>query len=142
MNAPRTEPTQTAKARRQSLLSELMTGRKIPAWEMTQLAGLQYSARIHELRWNEGGCVRPDCPRGLEHGLNIVNDNPDPRHPDSTIFRLADGHWTKPVRISSKAGRRIRTEVRAAIARDDAREVRRPPATLFGDICPDRSYRE
>lgn len=136
------QPTLTAKAKRNALLRELRTGRKIPCYEMVSIAGLQYNRCVHELRWNVGGCVRPGCPKGLEYGLNIQNDNPDPRHPDRTVFWLAEGHWTKPFRINSKANRRVVREVRAAIYRDDALEARRPASTLFGDISPERSYRE
>jgi hypothetical protein len=135
-------PTPTAKSRREALLRELRTGRKIPAYEMSQLAGPQYNRAIHELRWNVNGCVRPDCPKGLEFGLNIQNNNPDPRRPDHTDFWLADGHWRKPVRAGSKATRWISREVRDAIARDSALEERRNTATPFGDISPDRSYAE
>jgi hypothetical protein len=99
---------------------------------MVKLAGLQYSRAVHELRWNVHGCVRPDCPKGLEYGLNILNDNPDPRHPDHTVFWLAEGHWTKPVRVGSKAGSRINPELQAAIDRDDTLEERRFSATQFG----------
>lgn len=139
---PEAQPTSTAKAKRNALLRELRTGRRIPAYEMVSIAGLQYNGATHELRWNVGGCVRPDCPKGLEYGLNIQNDNPDPKRPDHTVFWLAPGHWTKPVRIGSKTNRRIVREVNAAIYRDDALEARRPAATLFGDISPERSYRE
>ena len=137
-----TQPTSTAKAKRCALLSELRTGRRIPVYEMVSIAGLQYGRAVHELRWNVNGCVHPDCPKGLEYGLNIRNDNPDPRHSDRTVFWLEPGHWTKPVRIGSKANRRIAREVNAAIYRNDALEARRPAATLFGDISPDRSYVE
>jgi hypothetical protein len=109
---------------------------------MVSIAGLQYNRAVHELRWNIGGCVRPDYPKGLEYGLNIQNDNPDPQHPDHTVFWLAPGCWRKPVRVGSKATNRVTQEARAAIDRDDALEARRPAATLFGDISPDRSYAE
>jgi hypothetical protein len=92
---------------------------------MIQLAGLQYSRAVHELRWNVNGCVRLGYPKGLEHGLNIQNDNPDPKRPDHTVFWLAPGHWTKPVRVGSKATRKITGAVRATIERDDALEDRR-----------------
>lgn len=133
-----TEPTSTSGAKRDELLRELRAGRKIPCYEMPSIAGYQYNRCVHELRWNVGGCVRPDCPKGLEYGLNIRNDDPDPRHPDHTVFWLAPGHWTKPVRVSSKAHHRVVHAVIAAIDRDDAMEARRPAATLFGDISPDR----
>jgi hypothetical protein len=135
-----TQPTATAKAKRHALLRELKTGRKIPAYEMVSIAGLQYNRAVHELRWNIGSCVCPNSPKGLEYGLNVQNDNPDPKHPDHTVFWLAPGHWTKLVRVGSKTNSRVVHEVRAAIDRDDAREARRPAATLFGDISPDRSY--
>ena len=123
------QPTSTAKAKRDALLRELRTGRKIRCYEMVSIAGLQYNRAVHELRWNIGGCIRPDCPEGVEYGLNVRNDNPDPRHPDHTIFWLAPGCWTKPVRVRSKANSRIAHEVSAAIDRDDALEARRLAAT-------------
>jgi hypothetical protein len=45
--------------------------------------------------------------------------------PDHTVFWLAPGCWTKPVRVRSKANSRIAHEVSAAIDRDDALEARR-----------------
>jgi hypothetical protein len=136
------QPTSSASAKRHLLLRELRTGRKIPAYEMVSIAGLQYNRAVHELRWNIGGCVTPDFPRGLGYGLNIQNDNPNPKRPDHTVFWMAPGHWTKPVRVGSKTTRRVVREVRAAIDRCDAVEARRPAATLFGDLSPDRSYVE
>lgn len=141
------QPTSTAKAKREALLRELKTGRRIPAYEMVSIAGLQYNRAVHELRWNVNGCVQPDCPKGLKHGLNIQNDNPDPKRPDHTVFWLAEGHWTKPPRTNSKAGRRVIDEVRAAIERDSAREERQAiraagSGLLFGDLTRDRSYAE
>jgi hypothetical protein len=133
--------TSTAHAKREALLRELRTGRKIPCYEMVSIAGLQYNRAVHELRWNVGGCASPDYPKGIEFGLNIQND-PVPEHPDHTVFWLAPGHWTKPVRAISPAYRRVIREVRAAIDRDEVLEGRRPAATLFGDISRDRSYAE
>jgi hypothetical protein len=135
------QPTATAKAKRDALLRELRTGRKIPCYEMVSLAGLQYGRAVHEIRWNIGGCVQPDCPKGLAYGLNIQNDNPDPTRPDRTVFWLEPGCWTKPVRVRPKATKRAIQDVRAAIDRNDVIETRQQVATLFGDIFPDRSYR-
>lgn len=123
------QPTATAKAKRDALLRELRTGRKIPCYEMVSIAGLQYNRAVHELRWNIGGCVSPDYPKGVEYGLNVQNDNPDPKHPDHTVFWLAPGRWTKPVRVGSKVNSRVVDAVRAAIDRDDAREARRAAGT-------------
>jgi hypothetical protein len=144
----RADAMPTAKAKREALLRELRTGRKIPACEMVSIAGLQYNRTVHELRLNVNGCVYRDCPKGLEYGLNIQNDNPNPRHPDHTVFWLAEGHWTKPPRTNSEAGRQVIQQVRAAIECDDAREdhriVRGPAGSglLFGELTPDRRYVE
>ena len=136
------QPTVSAKAKRDALLHELRTGRKIPCYEMVSIAGLQYGRAVYEIRWNIGGCVQSDRPKGLEHGLNVQNDNPDPARPDRTVFWLAPGCWTKPVRVGSNAANRVTQEVRAVIDRNDFLETRQQGATLFGDISADRSYRE
>src|SRR5215469_3972192 len=132
------EPTPTAKGKRDALRRELESGRKIPAYKMIQLAGLQYSRALHELRWNVCGCVQPGRPKGLEYGLNIRNDSPDPRHPDHTVFWLEPGHWTKPVRIT-KTEKLVNRAVADAVDLDDVLDSRRTleklPAAMFSTGC-------
>lgn len=114
----------SAKAKRDALVRELRTGRRIPAYEMISIAGLQYSRAVHELRWNVSGCVRSDCPKGLKYGLNIQNDTLDPDHPDHTVFFLAEGHWVKPVR-GAKRNRAFFSAVDRDGARDDLKSERK-----------------
>jgi hypothetical protein len=132
------QPTVTAKAKRDALFRELRTGRKIPAYERVSLAGLQYNRAVHELRWNIRGCVCPNSPGGLEYGLNIQNDNQDPHYPDHTVFWLAPGCWKRPGLVGAKANRRIAQQASTAIDRDDALEARRlaptPSFPQFGVI--------
>jgi hypothetical protein len=150
----------SSKAKRERLLAELKSGRQISACQMVQIAGLQYGARVSELRRNAQGCFDPHAPEGLEHGANIVNDSLDPKRPDHTIFYLLPGHWKK--RPSGRS-RYVSHLVQEIADRDDVMESRKgqsvntgssqkltkltaecaEPLSLFGDLAPvpkDRTY--
>ena len=83
-------------------------GQEVPAYEVAQVGGLQYGARIHTLR---------------ERGYVILNRVE--RHQGQTLS------WFK---LEEK-----RPQLEQPVPTSDAPI---PAESLFGDLSPDRSYRE
>jgi len=114
-----TRPPSNSQAGKILKLLEDAGGGKVSLPAILNLRISQYSARIHDLRHRFGFVIQ----NGAEEG-----------HPDRTWFKLVGRNYP--------ATDRLTREMNEAIHRDDSLEARRPPATLFGDISPDRSYRE